>query len=178
MGDFFLTCEDFGRMFNNSFPACVFWGFFFKVEISLHTLIPLFGQDQSTVSWDDCNRVFPAELCVSSFLIGSHAMHAQRHSQPTPTSLVRSRAYACLSVICHLHFCQNDWGLLCATAVTGGQNGHWIRVSTQNWLWRRKFSTRSCWDSNLQSFDHESGALDAFFQTMMIRLSCTGMMKE
>ena len=34
-GGSFLPCEDFGRMFDHSFPA-------FYVEISLHTLIPLF----------------------------------------------------------------------------------------------------------------------------------------
>ena len=39
-GGFFLVCEDFGRMFDNSYPACGF--FFFKVEISSPTLFPLF----------------------------------------------------------------------------------------------------------------------------------------
>ena len=39
-GGFFLTCEDFGRMFNHSFPACAFC--LFEVEISSRTLIPLF----------------------------------------------------------------------------------------------------------------------------------------
>ena len=34
---FFLVCEDFGRMFDSSFPACAFF-FFFKVEISSCTL--------------------------------------------------------------------------------------------------------------------------------------------
>ena len=38
---FFLACEDFGRMFDYSFPACVFFNFIFKVEISSRTLIPL-----------------------------------------------------------------------------------------------------------------------------------------
>ena len=38
-GGFFLACEDFGRMFDNSFSACAF---FFKVKISSRTLIPLF----------------------------------------------------------------------------------------------------------------------------------------
>ena len=33
---FFLACEDFGRMFDNSFPACAF---FFKLEICFRTLI-------------------------------------------------------------------------------------------------------------------------------------------
>ena len=42
-GGFFLACEDFGRMFDNSFPACaVFLFFFYEVEISSRTLIPLF----------------------------------------------------------------------------------------------------------------------------------------
>ena len=50
-------------------------------------------------------------------------------------------------------------GLLHATGVTWGWNGHWIRVSTQSRLWRRKFPCHSCWDSNSQPFDHESGAL-------------------
>ena len=38
---FFLTCDDFGRMVNHSFPA---WAFFclFEVEISSCTLIPFF----------------------------------------------------------------------------------------------------------------------------------------
>ena len=38
-GGFFLACEDFGRMFDNSFPACAF---FFKVEISSRKLMPRF----------------------------------------------------------------------------------------------------------------------------------------
>ena len=33
---FFLACEDFGRMFDNSFTACAF---FFKLEICFRTLI-------------------------------------------------------------------------------------------------------------------------------------------
>ena len=41
------------------------------------------------------------------------------HSQPTPTSF-GSRVYACLGVTCHLHFWQNNRGLLHAIVVTGG----------------------------------------------------------
>ena len=39
-GGFFLMCKDLGRMFDNSFPTCAF--FFFNVEISVCTQIPLF----------------------------------------------------------------------------------------------------------------------------------------
>ena len=34
------------------------------------------------------------------------------------------RVYVCLAVTCHLHFWQNDWDLLCATAVTRGWKGY------------------------------------------------------
>ena len=34
-----------------------------------------------------------------------------------------------------------------------------ITVSTESWPWRRKFSRRSCRDSNPRPFNHESGAL-------------------
>ena len=34
------------------------------------------------------------------------------------------RVYVCLAVTCHLHFWQNDWDLLRATAVTWGWNGY------------------------------------------------------
>ena len=63
-------CEDFWRMFNHPFPACIFFFFFFKVEISSHTLIPLFmpgSVHSSSASWDDCGRMFPDKLHMSSF---------------------------------------------------------------------------------------------------------------
>ena len=69
---FFLLPENFGRIFNNSFPTCAFLFFlFFKVEISLYTLIPLFrpgSVHSGSASWDDCDLVFPYELRMSSFL--------------------------------------------------------------------------------------------------------------
>ena len=48
------------------------------------------------------------------------------------SDLIGLKEYACFVVTCHLHFWQNDWGLLCATAVTQGWNGYSIRVSTQS----------------------------------------------
>ena len=41
----------------------------------------------------------------------------------------------------------------------GGGTDTEIRVSTETRPWRRKFSRRSCRDSNPQPFNHESGAL-------------------
>ena len=75
------------------------------------------------------------------------------------SDFVASRMYACLGVTFHLHFWQNDRGVLRATAVTRRRNGHRVRVSTQSYLWReRKKSRRFCRDSNSQPFDHESVA--------------------
>ena len=52
-----------------SFPACAFlFFFFFEVEITSRTLIPLFrpgSVHSGSASWDDCDRVFLEELCVS-----------------------------------------------------------------------------------------------------------------
>ena len=80
-----------------------------------------------------------------------------------PCHFMRShirKVYACLAVTCHLRFWQNDWDLLRATAVTrGGGADADIRVSTESWPWRIKFSRSSCRDSNPRPFNHESGAL-------------------
>ena len=71
------------------------------------------------------------------------------------------KVHVSLAVTCHLHFWQNDRDLLRATAVTRGRgwNGYRNKVSTNSWPWRRKFSRRSCRDSNPRPFNHESGAL-------------------
>ena len=65
---FFFACEDFGSMFDDSFPACAFF-FFFLVEITSRTLVPLFrprSVHSGSARWDDCDRVVPHELHVSS----------------------------------------------------------------------------------------------------------------
>ena len=69
----FFPCEDFGINFDYSFPACAFlffFLFFFELEISSRTLIPIFRSESlhsGSASWDDCGRVLPDKLIVSSF---------------------------------------------------------------------------------------------------------------
>ena len=46
-----------------------------------------------------------------------------------------------------------------ATVVTWGGMDTEIRVSTESWPWRTKFSHHSCGDLNLGPFDHESNTL-------------------
>ena len=161
-GCFFLVYEDLWRMFDNSFLACAsffFSFFFFKVEVSSHTLIPLCrpgSVHSGSARWDDCDWVFPDEFHVSSF--PDRFLHyAWTAALSAHSDFVWSKMYVCLGVTYHLHFWQNDQGLLHATVVTQGWNGRRIKVSTQSWLQRRKFSCCSCRDSNLQSYDHESG---------------------
>ena len=133
---------------------------FFKVEISLCTLIPLFRPGSvhcGSVSWENCDWLFPDGLRLSLFP-DRFPHYAWTVAQSAHTDFAGSEVYACLGVTCHLHFWQNDQGLLHATVVAGGWNAHQIRVSKQSWLWRRKFSCYFCRDSNSQPFDHESGA--------------------
>ena len=138
----------------HSLPA---FFFFFKVEISSRTLIPLFRPESAhsaSASWDDYDRVFPNELCVSSFP-NRFPTSCLDSGIVNPLRLRWVKVYACLRVTCHLHFWQNDQGLLCIIVVTQEWNGRRVRISTQSWLWRRKFSHLSCRDSYLQPFDHK-----------------------
>ena len=67
------------------------------------------------------------------------------------------KVYACLAVICHLHFWQNGLDLLRATAVTWGWNGYKNKSQHRKSTLERKIL--SCRDSNPRPFNHESGAL-------------------
>ena len=73
----------------------------------------------------------------------------------TPCHFMQShirKVHACLAVICHLHFWQNDQDLLRPTAVTRGWNCQWqppvsflsrqTRVATK--VLRQMFSTNTC----------------------------------
>ena len=72
----FLAFEDLGRISDNWFPACAFCCCccccccLFEVEISSRILIPIFMPGSvynGSASWDNCDRVFPDELRISSF---------------------------------------------------------------------------------------------------------------
>ena len=59
------------HIFERKKDSLTFLFFFFKVEISLRTLIPLFMPGSvhgGSVSWDNCGWMFPDKLLVSSFL--------------------------------------------------------------------------------------------------------------
>ena len=69
------------------------------------------------------------------------------------------KVYACLAVTCHLHFWQNDWDLLRATAVTRGWNGYQNKSQHKKLTLEEKIIHRSCRDSNPGPFNHGSDAL-------------------
>ena len=54
----------------------------------------------------------------------------------------------------------------------GGGTDTEIRVSTESWPWRRKFSSRSSRDSNPRPFDHESGALTTELSPPPLTMTC------
>ena len=73
-GGFFLVCEDYrivGECWTIHSPPPLFLVcFWFRVEISLRALIPLFTPGlvhSGSASWDDCDRMFPDELRESLF---------------------------------------------------------------------------------------------------------------
>ena len=94
--------------------------------------------------------------------------HGQCHVKLLPSRRVLSTAFnhapchfmqnhirkmqACLAVTCHLHFWQNDLGLLRSAAVTRGWNGY------QNKSQHRKLTLEKI-KFSLQPFDHGSGTL-------------------
>ena len=64
-----VTCEDLGECLTNySLPAFFCFVFCLKWRLACTTLIPLFTSGlahSGSASWDDCDRVFPDEFCVS-----------------------------------------------------------------------------------------------------------------
>ena len=58
-----------------------------------------------------------------------------------------------------MHFWQNDRDLLRATAVTRGWNGYRNKSQHRRSTLEKKISRRSCRDSNLRPFNHESDAV-------------------
>ena len=75
----------------HSRPVLFFFFFFFlKWKLARAHLFHSLGQDQSIVAHQAEMMVTECSLmscALARFLIGSHTMPGQKHSQPTPTSL-------------------------------------------------------------------------------------------
>ena len=58
-------------------------------------------------------------------LLGTFCVHHTTMHHATSCKATYVRCMCILAVTCHLHFWQNDQGLLCAAVVTWGWNGYW-----------------------------------------------------
>ena len=124
----------------DSLCSCCMW--FWMSDCSLFNIhqsgVPtaLFGCCMAGSMWSCCHlgtsSVYTSQLCTS---LQYHFIQSHRY-----------RVHVYLAVTCHLHFWQNDWDLLCATAVTWGGADTKIRVSTESW------SCHSCEDSNPRTY--------------------------
>ena len=110
-GGFSLAREDLGEhLMDHSLPAHSKKK---RVEISLHTPIPLFmpvPDPSGSVSWVNCGWAFPGKLCVSSFPWQVPILCLD--SRVSPLWLCCFKGVLCQVVTCHLHFWHNDWDLL------------------------------------------------------------------
>ena len=85
-------------------PPALF--FFFKVETSSRIRIPLFipgSVHSGSASWDDCGRVFPDELRVSSFH-DRFPYYGWTTMWSALSDFFGLRVYACLGIACHCTF--------------------------------------------------------------------------
>ena len=69
------------------------------------------------------------------------------------------KEYAYLAETGHLHFWQNDWNLLRATAVTRGWNGHRNKSQHKTLTLEKKILPPLLQGFDRTTFNHESGAL-------------------
>ena len=135
---------------------------FFEVEISSCTLIPLFmpgSVHSGSPSWDDCGRMFPDKLRVSSF--PDRLLHyAWTAAWSNYSDFVGSRACTCLGVTCHLHFWQNGRSLFtCHCGNTGVERTPKKESAQKVNPSEEKFPAAPAGIRTRNLFDHESGAL-------------------
>ena len=87
------------------------------------------------------------------------------------------RMYVCLPVSYHLHFGQNDWDLLCATAVRQGWNGYQIsqhrKLTLENKIILPGIKPLTFWSWALCSTPEPSLTQPSWWLDFNI-LSCTG----
>ena len=125
-------------------------------------------------------------------LLGAFCVH---HTTMPHVTSCKAKVHAYLAVTCHLHFRQNDRGILRATAVTRGWNGYRNKSQCRNQTPRtglRNPSWRKVPESGVRSvhpgeenypaapagirtprpFDHESGALTTELSQLPDTLAC------
>ena len=132
---YFSSPAQTGGRFDDSFPACAsfFFLFFQKLRSTCIHQFHFFDQDQSTVAQWAKMTVAKCSLTSCMYVcFPGRFLHYGWTAQSANSNFFGSRVYARSGVTCHLHFWQNDQGLLHATAVTRRWNGSWIRAQKLN----------------------------------------------
>ena len=112
-----------------------------------------------SASGDDCGGTLTNKLCMCSFLWGVPTLCLDSIVSPVQLHWVRGVCTSSCSLICYLHFQQNNWSLgLTPTTVTQGWNKFW-RVSTEVDSWWENSATgdRNCplkhvWYSTIEQY--------------------------
>ena len=133
------------------------WIAFYKKKLKYSSKWCTYSTGMACVTWNYCH-------------LGAFCVHYTTTHHITSCKAIYVRCM-CIAVTCHLHFWQNDWGLLRATAVTQGWN-RYRNKSTESWPWRRRFSC-SCRDSNRRPFSHESGTLTSELSPLPASWQCS-----
>ena len=94
---------------------------------------------------------------LGAFCVHHTTMHHVKVSWKIKSHI--RKLYACLAVTCHLHFWQNDRGVLRATAVTRGWNGYRNKSQHRKLTMEKKILPPLLQGFEPRPFDHESGAL-------------------
>ena len=113
-------------------PFCCCWSLLYSVYCPLSSRLTALACDSAWVT-----SFFIARVWISTKVVYLQHWHGWCHMNcchlgafcvhHTTWHFMQShihKVHACLAVTCHLHFWRNDWGLLCATAVTQGWNGY------------------------------------------------------
>ena len=123
-----LTALACGSTWVTSLIARFFFVCFLNIQRSgVHTALAwLVPHETAVVS---ARSVYTKQPCTVSI----HANHVRK-------------VHACFAVTCHLHFWQNDQGILHATAVTRGWNGYRNKVQwTGPYQWQQHEHTSHRW---------------------------------
>ena len=112
----------------------------------------------------------PREAAAVSAQVLCTPHHTTMHQFTVSLHSHIGRVLVCLAVTCHLHFWQNGRDLLRVTAVTLGWNGYRNKSQHRKLTPEKKFSSRSCGDSNPGPLDHESSALTSELSPLPIYL--------
>ena len=119
------------------------------------------------------------------FCLSAHSVYFSLYAIQLSTSLERHsdsiwrhihRVHVCLAATCTVDSIMTGIFYVLLQYHRGGTDTK-IKVSTESWPWKRKFSCYSCHDWNLQPLNHESSTLSLSCQCSVVVLFSTYFIK-